>query len=653
MPAEAVEPFLSALRGSNLLDPARFRELTAWAYQTRADTQAIAAELLRRRWLTPYQVREVHRGRGAGLTLGRYILLDLIGEGGMGRVHKARDARLGREVALKIIRREKLARPETLRRFHREMEAAGKLSHPNVVLALDAGEVNGTHFIAMEYVEGIDLTRLVQQRGPLAIPQACDYIRQAALGLQHAADLGLVHRDVKPSNLLVTPRGQVKVLDLGLALLKGEPGGEGANRVTQAGLVLGTPDFLAPEQARDPLGVDTRADVYALGATLYYLLTGRVPFDGPTPADKLVQHVTYPTPSAAVQRPDVPSQLDAVVRWMMAKRPEDRPQAPAQAALALAPFCVSQGYQVPEQPPGPVIEPVVRHRPASNSIVLKITVAVLAVLICTAAVIGVGYVLLGGLGEAAPVPADDFVNPLGMKMVRLPGGAYVMGSPKDEPGRGPSERTAGEVTVPGPFFISAHEVTHGEFLAIMGKSPAKHPLKRRNPARTPVDSVTWQEATEFCRRLTTRDAGRASGWGYRLPNESEWEYACRAGTTTSFWSGDRVVLGRHAIFDLRKELDAGGKLGEPDLSMPVVEKFPPYPVGSTEPNPFGLYDTHGNVWEWCADPYTGPEEGDWRVVRGGSWREPAARCRSAVRRGLDPSAREEDVGFRIVYAPVE
>ena len=137
----------------------------------------------RRGRLTPYQIREVYRGRGADLTLGRYVLLDLIGEGGMGRVFKARDTRLGRDVALKVIRKEKLAQPaDVLRRFHQEMQAAGQLTHPNVVLAFDADEVDGTHFLAMEFVEGIDLTQLVQARGPLPIPQACDYVRQAALG---------------------------------------------------------------------------------------------------------------------------------------------------------------------------------------------------------------------------------------------------------------------------------------------------------------------------------------------------------------------------------------------------------------------------------------------------------------------------------------
>ncbi len=646
MPA-ATDPFLAALRDANLLDPTRLAELTAWADRSLADTHAVVAELLRRGWLTPFQAREVHRGRGPGLTLGRYVLLDLLGEGGMGRVYKALDTRLGRVVALKVIRQEKVARPQVARRFHLEMQAAAKLSHPNVVLAFDADQANDTHFYAMEYVEGVDLTRLVQERGPLAVPQACDYVRQAALGLQHASEQGLVHRDVKPSNLLVTPRGQVKVLDLGLAMLKGEANGE--TRVTQTGLVLGTPDFLAPEQAQDPLGVDARADVYALGGTLYYLLTGRVPFDGPTPTDKLVQHVTAPPPSPLALRPDVPPPLDAVVRWMMAKRPEDRPQSPARAATALAPFCAPPGHPVPQlipDPPpvesaGPVVRIDPSRRPrASRAGRRPVRLAVLLAGVAAAA--AVGYVLLGG---SPSVPEADFTNSVGMRMVRLPGGSFAFGSPEGEPGREANEQPAVEMTVAGPFFVSAHEVTHGQFAAVMGKSPARYPPKMRDPAAVPVDSVTWDEANEFCRRLTARERDRPAGWAYRLPTEAEWEYACRGGTATPFWSGDRLVLGRHAIFDP----DAGRDMLGGEEPGRGTERHLPHPVGSTEPNPFGLFDTHGNVWEWCADPYGDNR----RVVRGGSWRESAARCRSAARRGLDPQAREPDVGFRVVCAPVK
>jgi formylglycine-generating enzyme required for sulfatase activity len=203
----------------------------------------------------------------------------------------------------------------------------------------------------------------------------------------------------------------------------------------------------------------------------------------------------------------------------------------------------------------------------------------------------------------------------------------------------------------------------------MGTSPAKHPKQQRNPGVVPVDSVTWAEADEFCQRLTRSDASRRAGWAYRLPTEAEWEYACRSGTSTPFWSGEKLLHPRHAIFDLEKSLEDRPVLGELDPSRPPVGQFDrerPHPVKSTEPNAYRLYDLHGNVWEWCADYYDrtayqarsatdprGPASGDWRVIRGGSWREPAKACRSAARRGHGPTLRAEDVGFRVVFARVD
>ncbi len=253
--------------------------------------------------------------------------------------------------------------------------------------------------------------------------------------------------------------------------------------------------------------------------------------------------------------------------------------------------------------------------------------------------------------EAVKIPSDDFdedgFGTADDGMLWIPGGTFRMGSTGGEPGRGPDELAAAEIAVPGPFFMSVHEVTHGQFQAVMGRSPAYYAPRMRNPAAVPVDSVTWEEAAEFCRKLTAKDRDRQSGWAYRLPTEAEWEYACRAGTDTPFWSGEMLVLGKHAVFDLEAELAAGGQFGEGDPAVEKIEKGFPHPVGTTAANPFGLFDTHGNVWEWCADPLNGGR----RAARGGSWKEPAARCRSAARRLLSPTARERDVGFRVVFAP--
>ncbi len=299
------------------------------------DPRALAAELVRRGWLTTFQVDEIFLGRADGLLLGSYVLLDKLGEGGMGTVFRARNWKLGQVVAVKLIRPERLAGADAVRRFRREIKVAAQLDHPNVVRALDADEVNGTHLFVMEYVEGQPLNKVVKRRGPLPVAEACDYVRQAALGLQHAFERGLVHRDVKPANLLLTPAGTVKVLDMGLAR-KAEADGDDTSTLTREGTVMGTPNYMAPEQGLDARSADIRADSYGLGCTLYYLLTGRVPFPGGSLAEKLMRHqLREPEPIEAL-RPDVPPAVAALVRRLMSKDPAGRPATPADLANTLA-----------------------------------------------------------------------------------------------------------------------------------------------------------------------------------------------------------------------------------------------------------------------------------------------------------------------------
>jgi WD40 repeat protein/serine/threonine protein kinase len=326
----SVTSLLDLLHQLPLLEPEQMAELERVSTSL-ADARSLAAELVRRDWLTPYQVNQLFQGRGPQLLLGSFVLLERLGEGGMGQVFKARHRKLGRIVALKLIRKERLDNPDAVRRFRREIEAASKLSHPNIVLALDADEVNDTHFFAMEYVEGIDLAKHVKKHGPLPVDVACAYIRQAALGLQHAHERGMVHRDIKPHNLLLTAQtGTIKVLDMGLARLHSEaPAGMSSTSLTEEGAVMGTPDYMAPEQARDSHSADIRADLYSLGCTFYFLLTGKVPFPGGSLMDKLFRHQTHPPRSLLDLRPDVRPPVAAVVNRLLAKRPSDRYQTPA------------------------------------------------------------------------------------------------------------------------------------------------------------------------------------------------------------------------------------------------------------------------------------------------------------------------------------
>ena len=240
---------------------------------------------------------------GTGSQLGPYQLLDKLGEGGMGAVYKARHTKLDRLVALKVLPPHVLSRPDALSRFEREMKAVGKLQHPNVVQALDAGDFGGVHYLSMEYVEGQDLLELVKAKGPMSVVNACQAVRQAALGLAAAHKLGLVHRDIKPSNLFVTKEtGQIKILDMGLALLSQE---EAQAALTSTGQCFGTPDYMAPEQWEDAHTCDARADLYALGCTLFTLLVGRAPYgtdEYRSVPRKMMGHVRDPIPDLKTAR---------------------------------------------------------------------------------------------------------------------------------------------------------------------------------------------------------------------------------------------------------------------------------------------------------------------------------------------------------------
>jgi tetratricopeptide (TPR) repeat protein/tRNA A-37 threonylcarbamoyl transferase component Bud32 len=348
--ADSIAAFVEALETYRLLEPEQQGALTRDLLTRSSGLDAVTEELVRRDWLTPYQVDQTLAGRCGDLVLEPYLLLSPLGHGGMGQVFKARQRHMNRVVALKVIRHHSRSDPRSVQRFRREIQAVGRLDHRNVVRALHADEVNGTLFLVMEYVEGVTLADLVADVGPLAAAQASDYIRQVCLGLQHAHDQGLVHRDIKPSNLLLaTKDAVVKILDLGLArlgpLVQGDATG---SELTQIGSALGTMDYIAPEQALDPGRADTRSDIYSLGCTFYHLLAGQPPFPQGNWLQKGCLHNECEPRAIEALRPDLPPGLAQVVRTLMAKRPDDRYQGPAAVAAALEPFCRGIGAQVPE-----------------------------------------------------------------------------------------------------------------------------------------------------------------------------------------------------------------------------------------------------------------------------------------------------------------
>jgi serine/threonine protein kinase len=734
--ADPTAAFFANLRASGLLQQAQLQELWAWVSATRPDVQGLAKEISKRGWLTAFQIKEIFRGRGRDLMLGPYVFQELLGEGGMGRVYKAQHSRLGVVRAVKVIRKEKLKHPAAEPRFLQEVAALAKMEHPNVVRVYNADQIGDTHYYEMELIDGTDLTKIVKAQGPLSVSDACEYIRQGALGLQHAFEKGLVHRDIKPSNLILSRKGRVvKLVDLGLARLTEADPADEMGRITQEGFVIGTPDFLAPEQARNPMDVDIRADIYALGGTLYYLLTGKVPFDGLNPTEKLLKHCTEPPPSLRALRPDAPPQVEQIIHWCMAKQPEARPQTPLQLAMALQPFCpppaptvagpasgrhslvppgASGSHPVPAAaapnplltpasgahaqppPPGYAYPPAYPYPappgyppgfpaipepdPSRSSQVFKLPPETAAsdpirrrseggfpwsmVLLGVGIVVVLcifGFAAYEAFLRPAEGPVETYTNSLGIKMVKLEGGKFRMGSPDSETGHRTEEDPLHEVAIKGPFLMAATEVTHSQFLKVMGTSPSKSAEIAAKAQNRPVDSVTWDDANDFCRKLTELEKDQKwsrKNWAYRLPTEAEWEYAARAGADTPFAFGDHIVFDKQALFRPSPE-DTLGIGGEKDPILPLE-------VGKTEANRFGLHDMHGNVAEWCLDWYkpvyptdgssenpTGPADGDKRVLRGGSFKEFSTRIRSAARDGMRPSNRREDVGFRIVYAPVQ
>ncbi|WP_171471941.1 serine/threonine protein kinase [Frigoriglobus tundricola] len=288
--------------------------------------------------------------------LGQYRIGERLGQGGMGAVYRAEHVRLKKSVAVKVLAPGQVRDPRAVARFQLEMEVVGRLDHPNIVRATDAGEADGTHFLVMELIDGVNLAHLLLQRGPLPVPTACELVRQAALGLQHAHEHGLVHRDVKPSNLMLTPSGQVKLLDLGLALLRNARplGGD----LTGVGEVMGTAEYMAPEQYAETRSVDTRADVYSLGCTLYALLTGDPPFAGAGRNSFLRMMWAHQHEGArpvAELRADVPPALGDLLARMLSKNPDDRPATPSAVAAALEPLAAGAhlsglSASVPVQP---------------------------------------------------------------------------------------------------------------------------------------------------------------------------------------------------------------------------------------------------------------------------------------------------------------
>lgn len=376
--------FLAGVKQSGLIDAVRFDALLNEVQRSGvdlSDSAAIAQSLVARKVLTEWQCEKLLQGRHRGFILGRYRLLSLLGTGEMSAVYLAEHIMMERRCAIKVLPANKVQDTSYLGRFHREARAVASLNHPNIVKAFDVDRQNEgaaeIHFLVMEYVNGKNLGKMVLEKGPLPYVELVDYLRQGADGLHHAHEAGLVHRDIKPENLLIDQTGVVKLLDLGLARFFNASDEESLT-IKHDEKVLGTADFLAPEQAIDSHKVDLRADIYSLGCTLYYALTGHPPFTDGSLVQRLLAHQTRRPPSIKYDRPDIPEDLLAIVERMMAKKPGDRYQTAAEVADVLGRWLVEHGgndwreahpalvarYAGLSALTGPVAPPVTAAKPA-------------------------------------------------------------------------------------------------------------------------------------------------------------------------------------------------------------------------------------------------------------------------------------------------
>lgn len=348
--AEQIAKSITAL---GILSPDDLRASGAGRAASEQDADSFVKSLVAQELLTPFQAKQFLTNRGHLLVVGDYLLLDQIGAGGMGTVYRARHRESGRLVALKLIVVVSKTE-EFIARFRREARTVAALQHPGIVRAIDWGECEGRHYFAMELIDGTDLSAALKRQGSFGIAAAVDYVAQAARAMAYAHSQGIIHRDLKPSNLVLDTTGRIKILDLGLARIEDAAAGEdeaARKGLTQTGQVMGTVDYMAPEQAVDVRRADARSDIYSLGCTLFRLISGKTPYAGETVVEKILAHREQPIPSPASRRAGVPPAVEMAVRRALAKRPQDRYQSMEEFAAALEQSLATEATSAIVEPP--------------------------------------------------------------------------------------------------------------------------------------------------------------------------------------------------------------------------------------------------------------------------------------------------------------
>jgi formylglycine-generating enzyme required for sulfatase activity/serine/threonine protein kinase len=693
----ALETFLSQLSDSGILSDQKLRAAENKKSEHQ-DGESLAKDMIKSGHLTKYQAEQILSGKGKNLCMGQYVLLEKLGAGGMGQVFKAYHPSMDRTVAIKVILTKGKIDEESVRRFEREVKAAAKLSHQNIITVYDAGNANGRHFMVMELVKGQDLNVIVHRKGTLGVSETINYIKQVARGLAFAHENGVIHRDIKPANLFLDIKGNVKILDMGLAKISARENEETLSMLTGTTAIMGTVDFMSPEQGLSSRDVDARADIYSLGATLYYFLTKKVMYEGDTAFAKVIAHSESPIPSLKAIRPDVSDNLDLVYTKMVAKQVEDRYKSMLELIQDLDAIekgsastrnltelstIYSLRNELGEMDVSRVSSKKAVQSSKSNKTIVekdyKFALIATGIGVVLSGIVALAFILgrssnsknevasksniengeadivtTNGSAEGIPTEGNLLVAPftetkakkaqkevakslqkeveekedlskgIKLEMIIIPAGKFLMGSPTTEVGR-KNDETQHEVSLTKPFYLGKYEVTQEQWKEVMGNNPS---LSVKG-SKLPVTDVSWDDCQDFIKKLNAKTNG-----SYRLPSEAEWEYACRAGTTTAYSFGDNLTKNEANVKDSSAKL-----------------------VGSYKPNAFGLYDMHGNVCEWCEDwkadylegsvtDPKGPGKGGRRVLRGGSFWWEGSR-RSFSRSDFPSASRNFDFGFRL------
>ncbi|MBI3269358.1 MAG: SUMF1/EgtB/PvdO family nonheme iron enzyme [Planctomycetes bacterium] len=649
--AEAVEES----RGKQAAAPPPARDLAWWMKRL----GHLSAQLHLR---LQEQVELQWRRRPEGSVLrDEFKLVRELGEGSFGVVWLADQFKLSRRVAIKFMSWRYVEDREFVRRFEREAEAAARLKHPNAVQVLTIGEDAGRPFLVMEYVEGENLQTLLERGKRLSVGECVELGRAVAAALVAAHAVGLVHRDVKPENIFRTRAGEVKLGDFGLVKV------DAASTLTLDHVALGTPLYMPPEQQRDAAAVDLRADLYALGGTLFHLLTGRPPYVAAGAFDVMKLHREAAIPSAREAEPPVPVELDAILRRLLAKRPEDRFQRASEVVEALSGLGVVQvldstgtaGRQDAASQAAHVASTMVLPRPegAAPARVPEPSERVHG----EPPVRQPARDLLEDPSQATPLrerielaerlgrSGDPRLGatPMDIPLVEVPGGRSRIGldtSPWD------GEQPEHEVEV-AAFRIGRFPITNQQYHAFVAAKRHRQPDPQVivgayrvwengrpsiNRLTHPVVGVAWRDAVAYCRWIS-----EVTGRPHRLPTEAEWERAARGTDGREFPWGN----------EWRE-----GLANESSLGLGGTTPVGVFPAGAS---PSECLDMAGNVWEWCSSLYRkypydardGREDaaaGGARVLRGGAWDSGSLLVRAACRGDIAPGARSDRVGFRVV-----